>query len=82
MSNPLNKTHSKASIAEEKAKQHLISVGLYGRSVSIISNSFRLTSIIKSYAENHVLKQFNLSFWFYSYVGYVGLGRFGDCETS
>lgn len=80
MSNPLNKTHSKASIAEEKAKQHLISVGLYGRSVSIISNSFRLTSIIKSYTENHVLKQFNLSFSGFTVLWVMWV--WGDLETA
>ena len=51
MDKSVNKAHPKATSAEEKAKQHLISVGLYGRSVSIISNAFRLTSIIRSYAE-------------------------------
>ena len=57
MDKSVNKSHPKATSAEEKAKQHLISVGLYGRSVSIISNAFRLTSIIRSYAEKHVFKE-------------------------
>ena len=56
-----NKSHPKLSKAEEKAKQHLISVGLYGRSVSIVSNAFRFTSkkdinhlctILKAQAKN------------------------------
>lgn len=54
--------HKKASGAEKEAKQHLISVGLYGKSVSIISNAFRLTTIIRNYAEKEVFKEYNLSF--------------------
>ena len=80
MDKSANKSHPKATSAEEKAKQHLISVGLYGRSVSIISNAFRLTSIIKSYAEKHVFKEFNLSFS--GFVVMWVLWVWGDLETA
>ena len=80
MDKSVNKSHPKATSAEEKAKQHLISVGLYGRSVSIISNAFRLTSIIRSYAEKHVFKEFNLSFS--GFVVMWVLWVWGDLETA
>ena len=80
MDKSANKSHPKAASAEEKAKQHLISVGLYGRSVSIISNAFRLTSIIRSYAEKHVFKEFNLSFS--GFVVMWVLWVWGDLETA
>ena len=75
-----NKSDPKATSSEEKAKQHLISVGLYGRSVSIILNSFRLTSIISSYADKHVFKEFNLSFS--GVVVMWVLWVWGDLETA
>ena len=80
MDKSANKSHPKATRAEEKAKQHLISVGLYGRSVSIISNALRLTSIIRSYAEKHVFKEFNLSFS--GFVVMWVLWVWGDLETA
>ena len=80
MDNFKNKTHPQPSDAEERAKQHLISVGLYGRSVSIISNTFRLTSIIRSFAENQVLKEFNLSFSGFTVMWVIWVWR--DIETA
>ena len=71
-----NKSHPKATSAEEKAKQHLISVGLYGRSVSIISNAFRLTSIYQELMQK-IMYSRNLTYPFLAlrcYVGFVGLG--------
>jgi len=53
---------------------------LNGRSVSIISNAFRLTSIIRNYAEKHVFKQFNLSFS--GFVVMWVLWVWGDLETA
>ena len=75
-----NKGHPKLSKAEEKAKQHLISVGLYGRSVSIVSNAFRFTSIFRNFSENQVLKEFNLSFS--GFVVMWVLWVWGDLETA
>ena len=75
-----NKSHPKATSAEEKAKQHLISVGLYGRSVSIISNAFRFTSIFRNFSENQVLKEFNLSFSGFTVVWVLWV--WGDLETA
>ena len=80
MDNFKNKTHPQPSDAEERAKQHLISIGLYGRSVSIISNTFRLTSIIRSFAENQVLKEFNLSFSGFTVMWVIWVWR--DIETA
>jgi len=80
MDNFKNKTHPQPSDAEERAKQHLISVGLYSRSVSIISNTFRLTSIIKNYSENQVLKEFNLSFSGFTVMWVIWVWR--DIETA
>ena len=77
MDKSVNKSHPKATSAEEKAKQHLISVGLYGRSVSIISNAFRLTSIYQKVMQKSMCSK-NLTYPFlalYGYVGIVGLGR-------
>ena len=75
-----NKSHPKATSAEEKAKQHLISVGLYGRSVSIISNAFRFTSIFRNFSENQVLKEFNLSFSGFTVMWVLWV--WGDLETA
>jgi DNA-binding MarR family transcriptional regulator len=80
MENYKDKIHAKASSAEERAKQHLVSVGLYGRSVSIISNAFRLTSIIKNYSEKHVFKEFNLSFSGFVVMWVIWV--WGDLETA
>jgi len=74
MDKSVNKAHPKATSAEEKAKQHLISVGLYGRSVSIISNAFRLTSIIRSYAEKMFLRNLTYPFLALLLCGYCGFG--------
>ena len=75
-----NKDHPKLSKAEEKAKQHLISVGLYGRSVSIISNAFRLTSVIRNFSEKYLFKEFNLSFSGFTVMWVMWV--WGDLETA
>ena len=80
MDNFKNSPHPQLSDAEERAKQHLVSVGLYGRSVSIISNAFRLTSIIKNYSEKQVFKEFNLSFSGFTVMWVIWV--WGDLETA
>ena len=80
MDKSANKSHPKATSAEEKAKQHLISVGLYGRSVSIVSNAFRFTSIFRNFSENQVLKEFNLSFSGFTVMWVMWV--WGDLETA
>jgi DNA-binding MarR family transcriptional regulator len=80
MDNFKNSPHPQLSDAEERAKQHLVSVGLYGRSVSIISNAFRLTSIIKNYSEKQVFKEFNLSFSGFTVMWVIWV--WGDQETA
>ena len=72
--------HSKPTKSEEKAKQHLISVGLYGSSVSVVSNAFRFTAIFRNFSENKVLKEFNLSFS--GFVVMWVLWVWGDLETA
>jgi|ETNmetMinimDraft_8_1059916.scaffolds.fasta_scaffold07070_1 DNA-binding MarR family transcriptional regulator len=47
---------------ELDAKKHLLSVGLYGESVSIISNAMRLTTVIRNHTEKYVLKKVGLSY--------------------
>ena len=72
--------HPKPTKSEEKAKQHLISVGLYGSSVSVVSNAFRFTAIFRNFSENKVLKEFNLSFS--GFVVMWVLWVWGDLETA
>ena len=80
MKNFNNKAQPKPSKAEAKAKEHLISVGLYGRSVSIISNAFRLTSMIRNFSEKNLFKEFNLSFS--GFVVMWVMWVWGDLETA
>jgi DNA-binding MarR family transcriptional regulator len=75
-----NKAQPKPSKDEAKAKEHLISVGLYGRSVSIISNAFRLTSMIRNFSEKNLFKEFNLSFS--GFVVMWVMWVWGDLETA
>jgi DNA-binding MarR family transcriptional regulator len=54
---------SSAAIDEElEIKKHLLSVSLYGESISIISNALRLSTVIRSHAEKHALKEVGLSY--------------------
>jgi DNA-binding MarR family transcriptional regulator len=53
---------------------------IYGRSVPIISNAFRLTSIIKNYSEKQVFKEFNLSFSGFVVMWVIWV--WGDLETA
>ncbi len=75
-----SKAHTKPTKAEERAKQHLISVGLYGRSVSIISNAFRLTTLIRNFSEKNLFKEFNLSFSGFTVMWVIWV--WGDLETA
>ena len=53
---------------------------IYGQSVPIISNAFRLTSIIKNYSEKQVFKEFNLSFSGFVVMWVIWV--WGDLETA
>ena len=57
-----SRTNSAAINEEIEVKKHLLSVGLYGESISIISNALRLRTVIRNHAEKHVLKEVGLSY--------------------
>jgi len=57
-----SKANSAAVDAELEVKKHLLSVGLYGESISIISNALRLSTVIRNHAEKHVLNEVGLSY--------------------
>ena len=57
-----SRTNSAAINEELEVKKHLLSVGLYGESISIISNALRLSTVIRNHAEKHVLNEVGLSY--------------------
>ena len=57
-----SRANSSAVEAELAITKYLLSVGLYGEPILIISNTFCLSAIIRNHTEKHVLKEVSLSY--------------------